>query len=264
MLSHYSSFFEYKAVQEFLKGWTCGTFMAEVLNDTDIKKTIHEALGSFKNLLSKYSVVKNSPEGIQDIILYTDNDYNNLFYKNLVRDVLSQANVIDDENEIINIFDEMKLCEGAMQKPYKMIQITNALSPPVMWNRSNVEDFKLVEINRDKTDLLPPNSFYLQAHICENRVEFILNKVVAVASTNNGVQKSTFTVQEETVNVEDMFNSTCNFMWNRLQSLDLASGEKLSDECCVAHSYEAFSASSYYCFCANLKKSMDNWVSSSR
>lgn len=264
MLSNYSSFFEYKSVQEFLKGWTCGTFMAEILNDTDIKKSMHEALGSVKCLLSKYSTVKSSPEGIQDIILYTGNDYCNLFYKNLVRDVLLQANVIDDENEFIDIFDEMKLCEGAMQRPYKMIQIANALSPPVIWNENNVEDFKLVEINRDKTDLLPPNSFYLQVGICENHVKYIMNKVIAVSSTNNIVQKSTFTVQEETISVEDMYNSTCNFMWNHFQNLDLASGEKLSNECCVAHSYEALSASNYYCFCESLKKSMSNWVSKSR
>lgn len=238
--------------------------MTEILNNTDIKKIMHEALRLFKNLLSKYSIIKDSPEGIQDIILYTDNDYNNLFHKTLVRDVLLQANVINDENEFIDILDEIKLCEGAMQKPYKMIQLANALLPPVILKENNAEDIKFVEINRDKTDLLPPNSFYLQVYIRENRVEFIMNKVIAVPSTNNSVQKSTFTVQEEIISVEDMFNSACNYIWSHFQDLDLASSETLSNECCVAHNYEALSTSNYYCFSANLKETMRNWVSNSK
>jgi len=194
VLSAYSSFFEYKSVRDFLNGWTCGAFIDELLNDADIKLLIQQSLDSFKRILEKYSLVKNSPESIQDIILYADCENSNVFLKSLVRDILLKEGIIDQENDFMDTCNDMRLCEGAMQKPCKMIQIANALLPPMIQNDDDQVVFEPKQYRRQETNILPSNSFYLQARMHQHSINFILNKVVTVSVVDNIEQKSTFTV----------------------------------------------------------------------
>ncbi|CEP17222.1 hypothetical protein [Parasitella parasitica] len=239
VLSGYSDFFKHKAAQILLKGWTCGAFINEILNDANIKQFIQDSLGSLQRILDKYSCIKDSPEGVQDIILYTDCETSHPFHKSLIRDVLLNANVIDRGDDFIEVFDDIKLCEGAMQKPYKMIQIANANLSPLIWNKGNQTALQLLEHGSRSQDILPSNSFYLQAHINQNHIEFILNKVVAEALVEKVEQKATFTVKEETLAVNNIIDSACDIMWGYYQSLGMDC--KLFNSCCEDHRYEMLS-----------------------
>ncbi|KAI8645211.1 hypothetical protein BD408DRAFT_480717 [Parasitella parasitica] len=258
ILSEYSNFFKHKAAQTLLKGWTCGAFINEILNDANIKQFIQDGLGSLQRILDKYSSAKDSPEGVQDIVLYTDCETSHPFHKRLIRDILLDANVIDSENKLISVFDDMKLCEGAMQKPYKIIQIANANLPPIIWNDDRHTAPQVLKHGCHSLDLLPSNSFYLQAHIYRYHVEFILNKVVAETLVEDVEQKATFTVQEETLVIENILDSACDIIWSHYQALDF--DDEALNSCCDNHSYGMSSAKSYNCFSANFKTLMSKWL----
>ncbi|EPB84115.1 hypothetical protein HMPREF1544_09103 [Mucor circinelloides 1006PhL] len=260
VLSAYSSFFEYKSVRDFLNGWTCGAFIDELLNDADIKLLIQQSLDSFKRILEKYSLVKNSPESIQDIILYADCENSNVFLKSLVRDILLKEGIIDQENDFMDTCNDMRLCEGAMQKPCKMIQIANALLPPMIQNDDDQVVFEPKQYRRQETNILPSNSFYLQARMHQHSINFILNKVVTVSVVDNIEQKSTFTVQEETIPIADLLYSACDLIWEHYQGLDSHFEGGLWD-CCDAHTQDMLSINHYCLFKTNLKRLMEVWVS---
>lgn len=260
MLSAHSSFFEYGFVHDCLKGWTCGTFINEILNYTDINLFLQQGVQSFRNILEKYSPIKNSPEGIQDIILYADCECSNPFHRNLIRDLLLKEDIIDQENDFMDICNNLRLCEGAMQRPCKMIQIANAFLPPMIWNEDVQSEFEPKQHIRQEADILPPNSFYLQCYIHQHYINFILNKVVTVSFLDDTEQKSTFTVQEEIINMRDLLESACDLIWEHYQELDTHNGEGLI-KYCEAHTHDMISISHYCHFKTNLSLLMDIWVS---
>ncbi|KAL7334848.1 hypothetical protein PS15p_200417 [Mucor circinelloides] len=259
VLSAYSSFFEYKSVSDFLNGWTCRAFIDELLNDADIKLLIQQSLDSFQRILEKYSLLKNSPEGIQDIILYADCENSNVFLKSLVRDMLLKEGIIDQENDFMDTCNDMRLCEGAMQKPCKMIQIANALLPPMIRNKGDRVVFEPKQYSRQETNILPSNSFYLQAHMHQHSINFILNKVVTASVVDNIEQKSTFTVQEETIPTADLLYSACDLIWEHYQGLDSRIEGGLWG-CCDAHTQDMLSINHYCLFKTNLKRLMEIWL----
>ncbi|KAG1082777.1 hypothetical protein G6F42_022452 [Rhizopus arrhizus] len=217
---------EFKGV---LKGLTCGTFMDEILTDANIREFTDQVVCEVKELFNKYSTLKSSPDGIQDVILYSST-LSNMFYRELFRVALLDASLIGDKSNFFYNLSEQHICFGAMRKPYKMIQVANALSPPTIWNVENNEQADLMNYNCGK-DLLPPNSFYVQAYINDHQVSFLLNKVVAVSSFKGHVQKSTFTVQEKFVKLESIFDSVCDNMWNHLMTPQYQREFGLHDYC---------------------------------
>ena len=251
--------------QEYMKvleGWTCDAFIQEILNDTDIEQLLHKVVDPFKRILGKYGQVKNSPDGVQDIILCAGT-FSLQSFQSLVLDVLLNAKITDAKSKYIEISDDTILSQCAMQKPYKMIQIANALSPPDILYKDNLSLYpNLIEHGWLGNDLLQPNSFYVQAYIYENNINFILNKVVAVSSIEGAVQKSTFTIQERGINVENITDTTCDIMWNHFQTLDCEDYDnRFFSNCCDEHGVGEFNAENYFNFKANLKILMNNWVS---
>ncbi|GAN05978.1 hypothetical protein MAM1_0107c05454 [Mucor ambiguus] len=150
--------------KEILRGLTCGAFIHELLTDTNIKGIIDQLLCEVKGIYSKYSDFQDSPDGIQDVILHC-NTQTSYFCKETFRTALIDANFVDPENYFDSDTEGQHICYGAMQKPFKMIQIANALLPPIVWNEGASRQVELIDYNNQKEDLLPPNSFYVQAYV---------------------------------------------------------------------------------------------------
>ncbi|CAO3647000.1 unnamed protein product [Mucor fragilis] len=229
--------------KEIVKGLTCGVLMSDLLTDTNIKGIVDTLICKVKGLYNKYSRFQNSPDGIQDIVLYRHSTFYSS-YETLFRKALLDANLISAHNEFI---PEINICFGAMQKPFKMVQIANALLPPTIWKNGNSTQLKWTDYNAHEEDLLPPNSFYVQAYINDDHIRFILNKVIAVSSVNGAVQKSTFTIQEMSVELESIFDSVCDTMWNHLMMPECQRDPGLLDHC-DTHLTGEYSAANYYFF----------------
>ncbi|CAO3646956.1 unnamed protein product [Mucor fragilis] len=165
------------------------------------------------------------------------------FYRTLFRKILLDANLIDAQNEF---FLGLNICFGAMQKPFKMVQIANALLPPTIWKNGNSKQLEWIDYNTRDEDLLPPNSFYVQAYINDDNIRFTLNKVIAVSSVNGAIQKSTFTIQEMSVELESILDSVCDTMWNQLMMPECQRNPDLLDHC-DTHLTGEYSAVNY-CF----------------
>ncbi|GAN05981.1 hypothetical protein MAM1_0107c05457 [Mucor ambiguus] len=138
----------------------------------------------------------------------------------MFRSALLDANFIDPKNYFDSDTGGYNISLGVMQKPLKMIQIANALLPPIVWDEGASRQVELIDHSNQKEDLLPPNSFYVQAYVNDGYIRFILNKVIAVSLLNGAIQKSTFTIQEASVKLESTFDSVCDNMWNHLMSLE--------------------------------------------
>jgi hypothetical protein len=81
-----------------------------------------------------------------------------MFYKALL-----DAEFVGPKHYFMYETEGQDICLGAMQKPFKMIQIANALLPPIVWNEGTSRQVELMDYNNRQQDLLPPNSFYVQA-----------------------------------------------------------------------------------------------------
>lgn len=254
-----------KILAECLEEWNCRAFMDEILHDAGIKQFIQKIVDSFKMILGKYSQVKNSPEGIQNIILYSCLDGSKRCYEYIIRNALLESNAIDDKNNFFNGFLDFELSEAAMKKPYKMIQIANTLSPPIVLNENDLTGPNLIKHSWHQKDLLQPNSFYVQAYVYPDHISFILNKAVVVSSKNNAVKKSTFTIQEETINIGSILDLACDFMWNHFQSLYFTDTKHRPFlNCCDKHDARELSVRNYFNFTANLNILMSKWVSNTQ
>jgi hypothetical protein len=252
-----------KTMQKALQGWSFGLFITEIFNNSGIQQFIQKLSGLLKTLLGKYGSVKDSPEGIQGITLYSDFGHANIFCANIVKNTLLSANVINAKYDEYNYhFFEQYVCEAAMQKPYKMIQIANILSPPILWNENSFLYPNLIEHDWHEKGLLQSNSFYVQSYVHENHINFILNKVVEVPSTTCSSQKSTFTIQERIINVESIIDTACDIIWSHLQTLDFENYENkfLQNRCSEHYSRDKFLVENYVYFSKNLKILMSKWV----
>ncbi|GAN04002.1 hypothetical protein MAM1_0053d03458 [Mucor ambiguus] len=259
VLSAHSSFFEYQYVRDRLNGWTCGTFINEVFNDADIKLFLQQIIQTCQSILEKYGPIKNSPEGIQDIILYADCKSSNPFHRDLVRDILLKKDIIEQENDFMDVCNDLRLCEGAIQRPCKMIQIANALLPPIIWNDDAQHETEPKLHIRQELDIIPSNSFYLQCYIHQHYINFILNKVVTVSVVDDIERKSTFTVQEDTINTRDLLDLACDLIWEHYQELDLHHGGDIFTYC-DAHTHDLLSISHYCIFKSNLSRLVNIWL----
>ncbi|KAG1090532.1 hypothetical protein G6F42_019669 [Rhizopus arrhizus] len=140
-----------------------------------------------------------------------------------------------------------------------MSQIANALLPPMIQNDDDQVVFEPKQYRRQETNILPSNSFYLQARMHQHSINFILNKVVTVSVVDNIEQKSTFTVQEETIPIADLLYSACDLIWEHYQGLDSHFEGGLWD-CCDAHTQDMLSINHYCLFKTNLKRLMEVWL----
>ncbi|CEP19162.1 hypothetical protein [Parasitella parasitica] len=218
------------AMQKLFKEWTWNDLVKEVFKNADIKRLLQQFTDACTRIQSKYNSLKGSPEGIQNALSSSVSASRSPLY---VHD---------------NCYEYQ--CEGAMQKPYKIIQIANALLPPSIWNDNSTTENESLLVETNEVDLIPPNSFYAQAYIRKNCIDFILNKAVTVSLVDGVAQKSTFTAQEETVKIQTITDSVCDKVWIHLEMIDFEGcGDRSLRECCTGD----ISMKNYQCFQNNLQ-----------
>lgn len=141
-----------------------------------------------------------------------------------------------------------------------MIQIANALLPPMIWSQDARDEFEPKRHIRQETDILPSNSFYLQCCIRPHHINFILNKVITDSIVDGVEQKSTFTVLEETIDIDNVLDMACDLIWEHYQRIGDHLAEELFDYC-NTHTQDMLSVSHYCDFKAKLSRLIDTWVS---
>ncbi|OAD04964.1 hypothetical protein MUCCIDRAFT_80058 [Mucor lusitanicus CBS 277.49] len=199
-----------------------------ILEMTKISEAIVKTVAMFTSQTT-------AEDSIRNVFLYLSqvNDDAITFFQDTIKRFLFYANFFGPSPNIFtgthtNFGEEV--FQGAMMMPYTMIQIANTLLPPQITTRdtnlSSHADSRLVLelLQKSKqcknTDLLPPNSFYVQAHIYDNCVHFILNKVIEV-TTNGGLQKAAFTAtKEHIIKIDTMLDLAYESVWNHLQTVE--------------------------------------------
>lgn len=261
-----------KHLEKLVEGLTCGNFITEVLNDPSLQSLQKTVCSKVKSILDKFN--NNAPDGIQDLVVYHSSSifrYDPLFCKKIIQDGFVGTNLKTDNyfigdtqlliDDPLHNMSADNLCQGAMHKPYTMIRIVNFLLPPVILNQEH-NAIKLDENQELISDILPVNTFYICAHIKENYINFILNKVVQVCSANGIAQKSIFTVHQKKIYIDSIVDSILDNMWAFFTSLDF---EELVEhnmflKCCEHQFQEEVTLVNYHCFNLNFKKCVEKWV----
>lgn len=261
-----------KQLQNLVEGLTCGNFITEVLNDPTLQSLQKTVCSKVNSVLAKFN--NNAPDGIHDLVTYHSNSifhYDPLFCKKIIQDCFVGTGVktnnyfIGDTQFLIDDplhnMSADNLCQGAMQKPYTMIHIVNSLLPPVILNQEH-NAMKLDKNEEAISDILPANTFYICAHMKEDYINFILNKVVQVRSANGIDQKSTFTVHQTKIYIDSIVDSIIDNMWSFFKSFDF---EELVEhgmflKCCEHRFQEEVALINYHCFNLNFRKCAEEWV----
>lgn len=217
--------------------------MDEIDNDPEVQLLLMDICTAVFEVLSKYNPIKNAPDGIHEVLFSNIGDFRNYYgnqayYKHLISDFLVKANV----DEILNydkahFYDGEMISEGAMQKPYTMIQVANSLLPPVILSKKKLsKEAQCEKISNNEVDLFPPNSFYAHAHVKDSSIVFILNKVIEEYSSTGISKKSTFTVKEKEVHIMSIVDSVCDHLLDHVQMLDFDGEEYTLLQKCHQHS----------------------------
>ncbi|KAL9537980.1 hypothetical protein MBANPS3_011296 [Mucor bainieri] len=138
-----------------------------------------------------------------------------------------------------------------------MIQIANTLLPPVIVNNGNQHD-AVFQASERIENLIAPNSFYVQANVTETQISFILNKVIEVPSSEAGIDL--FTVQERSVEIEDIAEASSCLLWNHYQlMLDMDEQQHTLFKRCQDHDTMVLSSSQCEEFSRNARMLIEAW-----
>lgn len=242
--------FDYgEKIESYLQGLTCSYLMDEIDNDPEVQLLLTDICTAVFEVLSKYNPIKNAPDGIHEVLFSNIGDFQNYYgnqayYKYLINDFLVKNNVAEilnyDKAHFYNkahFYDGEMISEGAMQKPYTMIQVANSLLPPVILSKKKLSKEAQCKNNSDNVvDLFPPNSFYTHAHVKDSSIIFILNKVIEESSFTGISKKSTFTVKEKEVHMMSIVDSICDHLLDHVQMLDFDGEEYTLLQKCHQHS----------------------------
>ncbi|KAK4521037.1 uncharacterized protein ATC70_004026 [Mucor velutinosus] len=255
--------FEKRHQLKDLKSWTCGQLIAAVFEDADVKHYFKQVSSFFKEALDEFGAIKNSPDGIQHILFYSrycnsDGDVSTgQDYSDYIKQALIDESIIQPGKDFdgINLYSNAQF---AMQQPYKMIQIANAVLPPVIVNDNKQQNDSLIQTCKHADNLIAPNSFYVQANVTEAQISFILNKVVELPSSETGI--GLFTIQERSVKMQDIAETALHILWDHCQSMaNLEEQQHTLFKRCQDHDTMAFSSSHYKEFKKNARKLIDLW-----
>jgi hypothetical protein len=248
-----------------LKNWTCGQLIEAVFEDAKVKHYFKQVGSFFKQVLKKHGGAKNSPDGIQHKLFHSrcpdperinptrDN------FRHYIKHVLIEENIIQIGKEDFR-FNLGHYARYAMQQPYKMIEIANAILPPVIVDDKEQNGFTSRPVKR-ADNLIAPNSFYVQANVTETQISFILNKVIEVPSSKTGIEL--FTIQERLIEMEDIVETVLHVLWNHYQSMvNLGEQQHALFSYCQDHDNMELVSSHYKQFKKNAKKLMNFWVRS--
>ncbi|KAL9558819.1 hypothetical protein MBANPS3_000719 [Mucor bainieri] len=236
--------------------WTCDQLIAAIYEDANVKHYLKQVCGFFKGALDDHGATRNSPDGIQHTLLYIRDFPRRVEYTSWVRQALVKEDIIQPGDEFLRGSAE-GLAKFAMQQSYKMIQIAHTILPPVIVNDEKRDDYRLSAF-KPTSNLIAPNSFYVQANVTETQISFILNKVIEATSSKTGIDL--FTVQERSVEIEDIAETASYLLWNHYQSMvDLKKHQHGLFECCQGHNTMVLLSSQFKEFKENARKLINSW-----
>ena len=252
---------------------TCGYLMNEICTDPEVRMLLTEICNAVVQVLSTFNPLKNAPDGIHDVILFDsaafkENEGEHSFYKYIINDSFIDINVVEIRNYYEHhAWSGRDISMGAMQKSFTMVQIANSFLPPVILNNKNYSDNSSKLIKKEKVerrkeiDFLPPNTFYVYAHVKNSSIDFILNKVIEVTLSNGKNQKSRFTVKEKGIPMESIVDSVCDHLLSHLQILGFdGDNNALFQRCCQHQLKDGLSIENYSSFWNHLKQLINTWV----
>ncbi|OAC97629.1 hypothetical protein MUCCIDRAFT_116288 [Mucor lusitanicus CBS 277.49] len=257
--------FEKHQLQD-LKSWSIDQLIATILKEANVKQYFEQvcnfykkATKTYKKATKTYIVVRDAPDGIQHILLYNSyhfrvsGDFSGQDFSDWIRDALIEKNIIQPGNEVLDVSHSS--AEVAFQQPYKIMQIANAILPPVIVGDEEQNE-PTVQVHEHKDSLITPNSFYVQANIAETQIDFILNKEVSSSEHAAGL----FTVQERSIAVEDIVTAITHSLWNHYQSmLDIQEQQHCLFKRCQDHETMPLLSSNYVEFKRNAEKLIECW-----
>lgn len=256
--------------QHHLQGlthWTCNQLLAAIFEDVHVKDYFKQVSDFFKGALYEYGAIKNSPDGIQHTLFYSDwkSSYDDAStagqdYTDYIVQALMEENIIQSGNDFSGI-NLISNAQFAMQHSYKMIQIANAILPPVIVGDEEAQNSSSFPVHKYTDSLITPNSFYVQANITDTQISFILNKVIQVpSSSKTGVEL--FTIQERSVNVGHITDSALDVLWNHYEfAANLEEQQHTLFKRCQHHGTIMVLLSSHYNeFKKNAKNLINSWV----
>lgn len=252
-----------KQVKKYIQHWNCSNFMAEILKDARVELFLNQICDFVEKEKTRLTPNKGSPDGIHDIVLYAHEDlasFKNWACNKIIQDTLINKGIVDAGDGFDKFYTD-DLCRGVVHKPYTMIQMSNMFLPPIIINNTNDNNIVSTLNKTEKIDLLPPNSFYVQAYIHKDNIKIILNKVIQVSSLQGVAQKSTFTVQERTVDMETLVSLVCNRILVHLQTLDVEESKGyITNKRCQDHFKKGLNFQCYRQFDKNLNELVKAWV----
>ncbi|KAL9543779.1 hypothetical protein MBANPS3_007952 [Mucor bainieri] len=256
-----------KEFKEYLSNLTCGRLFTEIWDDINVRQFLEQVGDSIKFMLDQYDTVEGSPDGIRDVILHKCNPRIKNVSCTVIEDalterVLKDADILQWRNAFIDTPRVADVCASAMLKPIKMIQVANAVLPPIIMDqRDNDDASSSSRLCISSNELIAPNTYYAQVLINKQHIDFILNKVVKVASTlENPIQM--FTALEKRIEMADILETTLGNMWDHYRSLDLGTPQAgMLKRCSQNHGELELSLRNYRVFRSNLKKMMKIWFS---
>ncbi|KAL9557248.1 hypothetical protein MBANPS3_001479 [Mucor bainieri] len=240
--------------------WTCRQLLAAIYEDIDVKHYLKQVGDFFRGAIDEYGAVRDSPDGIQHILLY-DRYHKNVHFHWNSADFIYQRSVIEEgiipPGKEFMRFGVQDDTQFAMQQSHKMIQIANAVLPPVIVDDEGQNDPKLPTC-KPTDNLIAPNSFYVQANVTETQISFILNKVIEVSPSNTGIDL--FTVQERAIEMENIADTASYLLWNHYQAMnDIEEQQHGLFERCQDHDTMVLLSSHYKEFSKNASGLIKSW-----
>lgn len=250
--------FEEHQLQD-LQNYRISGFCQKLHHNTSFQQHA-ESVGIFlQECLDEYCTVSNAPDGVHNIIpLYDDRKFGTGPHVYCIEEALLQAKLVKLEDIIDPIRYGGYIKYGALQRPFKISQIVNAMLPPLIQDEEGSDNVAFNDCKKDDSILLPLNSLYLQANIKERQIEFILNKVVKEASSETHVEL--FTIHERIIEIDDLRITIPYILWCHYQLLEAHGHLDSLITCCQDHEGNALSLAHYMCFTTNMTNTILSWV----
>ncbi|KAL9559101.1 hypothetical protein MBANPS3_000582 [Mucor bainieri] len=246
---------DFKYQFQDLGRWTCRQLLAAIYEDVNVKHYLKQVGEFFRGAIDKYDAVKDSPDGIQHILLY-NRFHEKWNYADFIQQRLVEKDILPPGKEFMP-FGMRGDTQFAMQQSHKMIQVANAVLPPVIVDDKGQNDSKL-QTCKPTDNLIAPNSFYVQANVIETQISFILNKVIEVSSSNTGIDL--FTVQERAIEMENIADTASYLLWNHYQAMsDMEEQQHGLFERCQGHDTMVLLSSHHKEFSKNASGLIKSW-----
>lgn len=222
-----------------------------IIKDIDIQQCLKNMCNFMNDSIRSHGSFSKSPDGIQNACLMGYKEWKS-FVVMVIKDTLADKRFVHRSIRYIPGIYLDSCFSAVIQRFLKLLQVTNIVLPSVIVNeRGSIETTSATTTTHK---LLSPSSFYVQAKIRPDHVDFTLNKIIETSLSSGTVQ--TFTVQEKSIKIQNMISSACDNLWNHLEE-----HQKHFRKYCENHDEIIFSSRIYDSFSRSFKKLVNTWVS---